>query len=87
MTDSGVIRLNAVFFCIFESIQNEYSTRQLAYEAAEDIFGQRCLAAFGEKMRKFSDYHVFLASYNRATRASIKSNDGVVFGTNYAIMR
>ena len=86
MTDSGVIRLNAVFFGIFESIQNNYSTRQLAYEAAEEIFGQRCVTAFGEKMRKFSDYHVFLASYNRATRTSIKSNDGVSFGTNYAIM-
>lgn len=87
MTDSGVIRLNAVFFCIFESIQNEYSTRQLAYEAAEDIFGQRCLAAFGEKMRKFSDYHVFLASYNRATRTSIKSNEGVNYNVNYGIYK
>lgn len=87
MTDSGVIRLNAVFFCIFESIQNEYSTRQLAYEAAEDIFGQRCLAAFGEKMRKFSDYNVFLASYNRATRTSIKSNDGLNYNMNYAVMK
>lgn len=87
MTDSGVIRLNAVFFGIFESIQNNYSTRQLAYEAAEEVFGQRCVTAFGEKMRKFSDYNVFLASYNRATRTSIKSNEGVNYNFNYAVMK
>ena len=87
MTDSGVIKLNAVFLGIFESIQNSYVSRQLAYEAAEEIFSQRCLAAFGEKMRKFSDYHVFLASYNRATRTSIKSNEGVNYNFNYAVMK
>jgi hypothetical protein len=74
MTDLGVIKLNSVFFGIFDLIQNNYSTRQLAYEAAEEIFGQRCITAFGEKMRKFSDYDVFLASYNRATRNNIKNN-------------
>ena len=87
MTDSGVIRLNAVFFGIFESIQNEYDSRLQAYEAAEVIFSERCLTAFGEKMRKFSDYHVFLASYNRATRSSIKSNDGVNYNFNYSVMK
>jgi len=87
MTDSGIIRLNAVFFGIFESIQNNYSSRQLAYEAAEEIFGQRCFVAFGEKMRKFSDYHVFLASYNRASRITIKSNDGIGQNFHYAVMK
>jgi hypothetical protein len=87
MDNSGIIKLNSVFFGIFESIQNDYLSRQLAYEATEEIFGERCLVAFGEKMRKFSDYHVFLASYNRATRITIKSNDGINQNFNYAVMK
>lgn len=69
-----IIRLNEVFYGIFEAKQRLYEKRMDAYEAAERVFEDKMDLAFGCRLRKFRDYETFLRSYNRDTKKSLKKD-------------